>query len=451
MPIKPSTTCKEAYVFSSADRAVHFGLACLLWLVTGAAHAATLQGVRMHEAPDATRVVFDTDQAVDYKVFTLSNPHRVVVDLIGVRPRSGFRPAAVAAGRKRVSGLRGADRGSDYRLVIDLKESLRPESFTLKPIEPYGHRLVVDLVVPNSAPPEIRPLTPDRDIIIAIDAGHGGEDPGAIGPNRVQEKQVVLQIAKRVVARLNNVQGFKGVLVRTGDYYLGHRQRTEIARRHRADLFVSIHADAFKSSKVAGASVYTLSDRGATSETAAWLAERENRSDLLGGVGDVSLGDKDPILAQVLLDLSMDANRSQSIEAGQSVLANLSTVARLHKKRVEQAAFIVLKSPDMPSILVETGFISNPGEARRLSQAEHQNKVANAIARGVEQYMRANPPPGTAIAKAPDANVRYTIARGDTLSTIAQRYGVSSSAIKQHNGLRTDKIRVGQVIIIPGA
>lgn len=417
--------------------------------------ATQLQSVRMHEAPDSTRVVFDTDAKVAYKIFTLENPHRVVVDLQGVSPRQGFDPAVVAVGRDRVNSLRAAKRDGDYRVVIDTKTALNPKAFTLKPIQPYGHRLVVDLFDPAGARPTPQLTAPakNRDVIIAIDAGHGGDDPGAIGPNKIFEKNVVLQLARKVQRRLNGVDGFRGELIRTGDYYLPHRKRTQLARDKRADLFISIHADAFRLANVSGASVYTLSDRGATSETAAWLAERENRADLLGGVGDVSLDDKDPVLAHVLLDLSMDANRSQSISAGEAILANMGRVTKLHKQRVEQAAFIVLKSPDMPSILVETGFISNPSEARRLSQAEHQNKVANAIATGVEQYMRNNPPPGTLLAAniGNRSEMRYTIVRGDTLSTIAMRYGISSRILKAKNGLRNDKIKVGQVLVIPGA
>ncbi len=424
------------------------GLLCSL--LSLAAPAATLQGIRMHEAPDSTRVVFDIDKQVTYKLFTLDNPHRVVIDLQSVRPRAGFDPSAVAVGRKRVSKLRGADRSGAYRVVIDTKLSLKPSAFTLQPIKPYGHRLVVDLFEPRKQQPAPQPPRKDRNVVIALDAGHGGDDPGAIGPGRIQEKLVVLQIARRVKQKLDAQRGFEAVLVRTGDYYLAHRKRTDVARSKRADLFISIHADAFKQANVRGASVYTLSDRGATSETAKWLAERENRSDLLGGVGDVSLTDRDPVLAHVLLDLSMDANRSQSIEAGAAILANLGRVTKLHKNRVEQAAFVVLKSPDMPSILVETGFISNPDEARRLSQAEHQDKVARAIARGVEQFMRSNPPPGTLLAKL-GGEVRYTIVRGDTLSKIAQRYGISSKSLRARNNLANDKIRVGQVLLIPTA
>ena len=410
----------------------------------------------MHEAPDSTRVVFDIDANVTYKVFTLDNPSRVVVDLQGVTPKPGFDPSAVAVGRERVRKLRAAVRDGKgpnaYRVVIDTKQALTPSAFALQPIKPYGHRLVVDLFDPKRKQVEVPSPVPekDRNVVIALDAGHGGDDPGAIGPKRIQEKRVVLQIAQRVKKNLDAIKGFEATLIRTGDYYVGHRKRTELARSKRADLFISIHADAFKQASVKGASVYTLSDRGATSETAKWLAERENRSDLLGGVGDVSLTDRDPVLAHVLLDLSMDANRSQSIEAGAAVLANLGRVTRLHKQRVEQAAFVVLKSPDMPSILVETGFISNPDEARRLSQAEHQDKIARAISKGVEQFMRSNPPPGTLLAKA-GGEFRYTIVRGDTLSKIAQRYGVSSSTLRLRNGLANDKIRVGQILLIPTA
>lgn len=416
--------------------------------------AATIQGVRVHESPDATRIVLDTSAAVKYKYFTLDKPERVVIDLANAKLAEGLDLAKVAKDLVRIRKIRGAPRGKGFRLVLDAKQKLRPNAFTLKPISPYGHRLVMDLAAPKQVrkkpakqDAETRPQ--NRDVVIAIDAGHGGEDPGALGPKRQQEKHLVLQIAKRTAQAVNAKPGYRAVLTRTGDYYIAHRKRTALAREARADLFVSIHADAFTSAAASGASVYTLSDRGATSETAKWLAERANQSDLLGGVGDVSLSDKDDVLAHVLLDLSMDGNRSYSIEVGQSVLNQMGKMTKLHKKQVEQAAFIVLKSPDMPSILVETGFISNPQEARRLSQRDHQTKLAKAIASGIDQFMRANPPPGTAIA-ARRQELRHTIARGDTLSEIAARYGVTANALKRRNAIRGDKIRVGQTLFIPG-
>ncbi len=411
-----------------------------------------LERVRIREAPDYTRVVFDISAAVQYEIFTLENPHRVVIDLKNTRANVDFDPRMVAVGRRMLVDLRAAPREDDYRIVLDVKQPLKPNGFTLKPVAPYGHRLVVDLYSASKKPKSVVVPKPDgrRDIIIAIDAGHGGEDPGALGPDRVNEKIVVFQIAERLRKKFAAAQGYEPVMVRKGDYYVGHRKRMQIARSVRADLFVSIHADAFKSPGVSGASVYTLSDRGASSETARWLAEKENRADLIGGVGDVSLDDKDDLLRHVLLDLSMDANRSASIEAGKSVVRHLKLVAKMHKKRVEQAGFIVLKSPDIPSILVETGFISNPAEARRLSSADYQEKLAGALYAGVRNFMEANAPEGTLVAwRRERGGQQYTITHGDTLSAIAVRYGISARRIKEANGISGDTIRVGQVIVIP--
>ncbi len=447
-----------------------------LLMVAWPAEARRLESVRMHDAPTYTRVVFDTSEAVQYELFTLANPDRVVVDLKNVTPKSGFSASGSTRGQTRVRTLRTAVRGGDFRVVMDVSGPVRPQGFTLDPVAPHGHRLVIDLhgaelqsgtrpVAPAVAPAPAG----ERRVVVAIDAGHGGEDPGAIGPGRIMEKQVTLNISRKLAARIDRMPGYRAMLVRTGDYYIPLRQRVHIARDQRADLFVSVHADAFRNSRITGGSVYTLSDRGASSENARWLAEKENRSDLIGGVGDVPLSDKDDMLAHVLLDLSMSANRSASIEAGQYVLAQLRGVGRLHKSRVEQAGFAVLKSPDIPSILVETGFISNPDEARRLNTASHQDRLVEALARGISNYMEANAPPGTLIAarqgggvgRAVDlagsppgaakdgSKVRYTIARGDTLSGIASRYGVATSRIRAANGLRSDVIRVGQTIVIP--
>jgi N-acetylmuramoyl-L-alanine amidase len=406
----------------------------------------------MHEAPDYTRVVVDTSGPVSFDLFTLENPHRVVIDLKDAAARPGFDPDQRNASGERVLAIRAAPRGSEYRVVLDLARKVDPRSFTLTPVPPYGDRLVVDLY--SSGPARAVPAVPlpaeKRDVVIAIDPGHGGEDPGAIGPAGIREKDVVLSISKRLAARIDAMPGFRAVLVRSGDYYVSLRDRTEFAREQRADLFVSVHADAFKSPNVSGGSVYTLSDRGASSETARWLAEKENRSDLIGGVGDVTLDDKDDMLASVLLDLSMDANRSSSFEAGARVLGQLGTVARLHKSRVEQAGFVVLKAPDVPSILVETGYISNPAEARQLNTASYQDRLAIALAAGIRSHMEHQAPPGTLLAyRRGQGDVRYTIETGDTLSEIAARYGTSAHRIREANGLRTDVIRVGQTLLIP--
>jgi N-acetylmuramoyl-L-alanine amidase len=349
---------------------------------------------------------------------------------------------------------------------------VEPKGSLLAPVAAYGHRLVVDLTGSTPAPaqqPAYVPSVPSvaraprtaaevggsrvRDFVVAVDAGHGGGDPGAIGVGKVQEKRVAMAIAQELARLLDAAPGYRGELVRSGDYYLTLRQRTAVARRQRADLFVSVHADAFSSSRARGASVYTLSAKGATSETARWLAEKENASDLIGGAGDVSLDDKDALLAHVLLDLSMDANRSASIDAGAAVLAALGGVTQLHRDRVEQAGFAVLKSPDIPSILVETGYLSNAVEARALAQAAHQRKIARAIFNGVTAYVARHPPPDRLVAsrKSNEGKTQHVIKRGDTLSDIAAQYQVSRGRLRQVNGLSNDMIRVGQVLIIPSS
>ncbi len=413
------------------------------------AQAADLEGIRTHQAPDHTRVVFDTSEAVRYTVFSLDNPFRVVVDLKQTRPKRGFQvPMSKGDAIRRIR--LGRQPGGVHRVVLDMAQPVRPKHFTLRPIEPYGHRLVVDLYAPEAerAPRFLPTPATERNVLIAVDPGHGGEDPGAIAATGAYEKDIVLSIAERLQQDLRAMEGFDAVLVRSGDYYIPLRRRTEIARQRRADLFVSIHADAFGQASVRGASVYALSEKGASSEMARRLADRENRSDLIGGVGPVSLRDKDDDLASVLLDLSMDGTLRASLDVGEAVVGSLSGVAKMHKRRVETAAFAVLKSPDVPSILVETGFLSNPQEARLLATAAHQRKVASAIADGIRGYMLRNPPPDTAIAAA-GRRLRHTIGRGDTISTIAARYRVPADILRAANGLSGDTIRVGQVLVIP--
>jgi N-acetylmuramoyl-L-alanine amidase len=285
----------------------------------------------------------------------------------------------------------------------------------------------------------------DRDIVVAIDAGHGGEDPGAIGKSRTREKDVVLAIAKELKKSIDARPGMRGVLIRTGDYYIPLRDRFEKARRHRADLFVSVHADAFTKRSVAGSSVFVLSRKGASSEFARRLAASENSSDLVGGV---TLGDKDDMLASVLLDLSQSATMEASQAVADSVLASLERVGKTHKNHVEHANFMVLKSPDVPSILVETAFISNPSEEKRLRDPAWQRRIADTIADGVQDHFYLSPPPGTWIA-ANRQPVRYRVVSGDTLGEIANRYRVSLYSLRRVNGLNGDTIRVGSELLIP--
>jgi N-acetylmuramoyl-L-alanine amidase len=435
------------------------GLIGLLFLPGVAAAVSRLEGLRMHEAPDYTRVVLDVSAPAQFSVFTLDNPRRVVVDLQNTQAAAGFNPVAAAVGRERVKGVRTSIRGSGFRVVLDVTGPVEPRGFSLDPVAPYGHRLVIDLYGGKAAASttdarvaaKVVTKSDGRDlVVVAIDAGHGGEDPGALGPGGLLEKKVVMQIARRLEQKLAAAEGYQPVMVRTGDYYLAHRKRMQVARDARAHLFVSIHADAFKSPSVSGASVYALSKRGASSETARWLESVHQNSDLIGGEEEISLDETAAGVRGVVLDIVMAANLSASIGVGSEILDSMAPITKLHKKRVEQAGFLVLKSPDVPSVLVETGFISNPAESRRLGSADFQNRMASAIATGIRNYMSANPPDGTLLAwQRQQGGQRYTISRGDTLSDIASRYGISTRRIKEANGMRNDVIRIGQVITIP--
>lgn len=442
--------------------------------------ASQIQSVRLWRAPDNTRLVFDLSGPVDHSVFMLDGPSRVVIDIKNAKLSTPLNKLTLQ--NTPISNVRsGPQPNNQLRIVLDMKAKVVAKSFTLAPNQQYGHRLVVDLfdnanaaTITTSVEPAIEPKTTtnkqpeinvsrpptvmqkgQRDIVIAIDAGHGGEDPGALGPKGLREKDVVLQIAKELQRQINAQKGFRAELTRTGDYFIPLRKRTEIARKKGADLFVSIHADAAPRAAAFGGSVFALSDRGATSETARWLADSENRSDLIGGAGNVTLDDKDKVLASVLLDLSMTATMSSSLDVGQKVLNQMGKITPLHKRRVEQAGFMVLKSPDIPSILVETGFISNPNESRKLSTTAHQKALAKAITGGITQFFHETPPPGTYIAWLRDNGKitfgarEHTVRSGESVSIIANRYGVSIADIRSANSLKTDVLKIGQTLKIP--
>jgi N-acetylmuramoyl-L-alanine amidase len=445
-------------------------------LAVDALAASQVKSVRLWRAPDNTRLVFDLSGPVEHSVFTLSSPDRLVIDINGATLDGSLK---VPTANTPITSMRSAQRTpTDLRVVIDLNKAVTPKSFSLAPNQQYGNRLVVDLydsaADAEPAPPQpvttipavpVLPTQPaiklepvpngKRDIIIAIDAGHGGEDPGASGARGQHEKDIVLSIAKELQRQINSEKGFRAELTRTGDYFIPLRKRTEIARKKGADLFVSIHADAAPSSAAFGASVFALSERGATSETARWLADSENRSDLIGGAGNVSLDDKDKMLAGVLLDLSMTASLTSSLNVGQKVLSNIGQVTTLHKQRVEQAAFMVLKSPDIPSILVETGFISNNNEASKLQSAAHQQALARSIRAGVKQFFQQNPPPGTYMAWMRDSGKvamgprNHVVRPGETLAMLAVRYDVNLASLRNLNELKSDDLKVGQNLTIP--
>jgi N-acetylmuramoyl-L-alanine amidase len=415
-------------------RLARLSICAFLILCCSAAQAATVEDIRIWSENGKTRVVLDLSSPAAHSIFTLRGPDRLVVDLKSSRLSKSL--SKLPGGTGSVRGIRSAVRANgQLRVVLDLNEAVRSRTFTAGPNSQYGDRLVIDLQRTGHVQAVKRAseeYIPGRDIVVAIDPGHGGHDPGAVGKSRTREKDVALQISRTLAARINAEPGMKAVLVRSGDYYVDHRRRMEIARRNKADLFISVHADAVND------------------EAARQLAERENASVRVGGV---TLEDKDAVLASVLLDLSQNASLSASLDVGSKVIDELAGIGKVHRRTVQQAGFLVLKSPDMPSILVETAFISNPGEEKKLRDKGHQGRLADAILAGVRNYFYSNPPPDTRIAmemrRTPVREVRHVIARGDTLSEIAERYNVSPSAIRSANRLSSDRIRVGQTLNIP--
>lgn len=459
--------------------ALVFVLLSFFWLDVGSA-IKQIESVRLWHSPNKTRVVFDVSGDVKYKFFDLKNPDRLVIDI----DDGGLKTVLpLLEDNEHVKGMRaGAPKKGVFRVVFDLKQALRANAFVLPPNELYGHRLVVDMLEmgasvtddptiglepkvevkvdsnDNSSPLSVSQsdrAREDRKLKIAIDAGHGGEDPGAIGHKGSREKRITLSIAKRLKSVIDRDPKMSAFLVRTGDYYIKLHERRQIARSRGADLFISLHADAFNRRSANGLSVFALSQRGATSAMASAIAEKQNASDLIGGV---SLADKDEVLAKVLVDLSMTATISDSVNLGGRVLKELSGVGRLHSKRVEQAGFAVLKSPDMPSILVETGFITNPEEERKLGTSSYQTKLAQAIYSAIAKFFAQTPYLNNGNYSAPKLNantrsnssttIKHKVRRGDNLSELAQRYGTTIKAIKRENNLKRTTLWLGETLKI---
>ena len=393
----------------------------------GATAVSSVLAVRVWPAPDYTRVTLEHDHAIKYSHMLLQDPERLVLDLEGVEFNSVLQtlPSKILESDPYIKLIRaGRNKPDVVRLVIELKGRVEPQVFSLKPIGEYGHRLVLDLypVEPidplmallekneaslkidtslgddhkstqknspqvsqdKSSSPEIARL-----VTIVLDPGHGGEDPGAVGRRGSYEKNVTLSVARRLKQKIDATPNMRSVLTRSGDYFVPLRQRVKKARRVQADLFVSVHADAFIKSTARGSSVFVLSQNGASSSAARWLANKENSADLVGGV---NIGVKDPYLARTLLDLSQTATINDSLKLGKHVLGELGRINTLHKAHVEQAGFAVLKAPDIPSILIETAFISNPEEEARLNDEDYQDQMAEAILKGIRRYFAKNPP-----------------------------------------------------------
>ncbi|EFQ60605.1 MULTISPECIES: N-acetylmuramoyl-L-alanine amidase [Pseudomonas] len=370
-----------------------------LFTLPFAANATQIRNARLWRSDDKLRLVFDLSGPVQYKTFSLTAPERLIIDLSGAGLSGDFSQLELK--NSGITSIRSGHFGSnDTRIVLDLAAPMQLNSFVLPPQDGQGHRLVLDLTSATQAPRQIAhepsPLVdkahPKRDIIVVVDPGHGGKDPGAIGSKGQREKDVVLSIAQLLAKRLKREKGFDVKLVRNDDFFVPLRKRVDIARQHKADMFISVHADAAPRLTASGASVYALSEGGATSATARFMAQRENGADLLGATTLLNLKDKDPMLAGVILDMSMNATIASSLQLGSSVLGSLQGITSLHQKRVEQAGFAVLKSPDVPSILVETGFISNARDAQRLVTARHQQAVADGLFEGLKNYFQKNPP-----------------------------------------------------------
>ncbi|MEZ5435890.1 MAG: N-acetylmuramoyl-L-alanine amidase [Pseudomonadales bacterium] len=383
----------------------------LLCLYCAWASAANIENIRVWRAPDNTRLVFDLSSATEHKLLNMpgeqGNAQRIVIIL----PKAKFSADDKKINLKNtpVSAFHAEKTGDGIQLVLDLSAKVKSKSFVLPANSQYGDRLVLDLY-DETAVAEVKTVKPAangmRDIVIAVDAGHGGEDPGARSAKGMFEKDITLAIARELAKKINSTPGYSAVLTRSGDYYISLRGRTQIARKKGADLFVSIHADAFTDPRAQGAGVFALSQRGATSETARWLAQTENDADLVGGV---NLADKDPVLQSILLDLSMTATVATSLDMGSSVLKQMKKIAKMHRGFVEQAGFVVLKNPDIPSLLIETGFITNAEEARKLSTPAYRSKMAQAIFTGIDGHFRTKPPMDTALAAARGGKVQRTI------------------------------------------
>lgn len=491
--------------------------------------ANQLKSVRIWPSPDNTRVVLDMSSAPNFNYFTLTGPDRLVIDLKGASNAANL--ARIENNSELVRKIRQStplEKGG-LRLVMDLSSAIKPVVFPLAPAGPYGHRLVIDLPYEEKRSAAAVQSTPvggkGKGVVIAIDPGHGGEDPGSIGPRRTYEKRVTLAVSQKLAALIDREPGMRAVLTRRGDYFVDLNKRSEIARKAKADLLVSVHADSFHNSTPRGASVWVLSTNRANREMGSWLEKQEKQGELLGGVGKVlAESDPNPYLAQTFLDLSMDKSRAEGYDVSRQILRSMGKVARLHKKAPEHASLAVLKAPDIPSVLVETGFISNHAEEKLLATASYQDQLARAIFEGIRNYYRAHPTKGAMLtgkgqASRPAATTRpapvarqpvsqpkqvqsqpvvsnkmpatardggaatgsgagvikpysaaaqetgapvssvgdydksrmfrHVVQRGESLSRLAEKHGVSQSTLVEINQLRSRDIQIGQTIYIP--
>lgn len=441
-------------------RLLSYTVSSLLWLSVAivlltvcevSAKTNSIDGIRVWPAPENTRIVFDLKTKPDYKYFTLSNPSRLVIDFKNTKNNAALKSLSDNDSRIKLFRTSTSKSKSSTRLVLELAKSYQLSVFPLAPAGQYGNRLVIDLYDKNKKSQPVAKIPPSgkRDIVIAIVAGHGGEDPGSIGAKGSYEKRVTLSIAKKLSKLIDKKKGFKSVMIRTGDYYVTHDRKPKLARKNKADLLISIHADAYISPKPQGASVLVQSSRRANSEFTRLIANRQKESELLGGAGETIKKTKDKNLAYTLADMKKEYTMASSYEFATHVLKQLKKVTKLHKKQPEGLSLAVLKAPDIPSVLIETGFISNPSEEKRLNNKNHQQKLAKAIYKAVDSYFIENTPKGTLLAST--TTKRHKVRSGESLSVLAQRYKISVAKIKSINNLKSNVLRIGQTLKIPRA
>ncbi len=432
--------------------------------------ANSLKSLRVWPSPEETRVVIDLKSEADFSYFTLSSPSRLVVDL--KHTNLATKLPVVVKDSPVLSKIRKSsppDKNT-YRLVFELKKSSTAELFKLSPTPggQYGHRLVIDLPhgaaskgTTTSKPSKptvsknINQVKRQKDILIVIDPGHGGEDPGSIGPSRKYEKNATLSISRKLAAQLNAVPGIKTRMTRNADYFVNLNRRVAIARENEAHLFISIHADAFTTPQPRGGSVFVLNTRRANTEISRWIENKEKQSELLGGSGAAFTGNiDDKNVNQTLLDLQFSHSQKEGYKLATTILSEMGKVAKLHNSKPINTSLAVLRSPQIPSVLVETGFISNPTEEKLLFQRSHQDKLARAVTKAVVKYLKANPPEGIILSNATSSTgsvSQHKVSRGESLSVIASKYGTSTQTLMKFNNLKSSSLAIGQVLKIPSS
>ena len=432
--------------------------------------ANSLKGLRVWPSPEETRVVIDLKSEADFSYFTLSSPSRLVVDL--KHTNLATKLPVVVKDSPVLSKVRKSSPpdNNTYRLVFELKKSSKANLFKLSPTPggQYGHRLVIDFLhgavskgTTTSTPSKpvvsknINQVKRQKDILIVIDPGHGGEDPGSIGPSRKYEKDATLSIARKLAAQLNAIPGIKTRMTRNADYFVNLNRRVAIARENEAHLFISIHADAFTTPQPQGGSVFVLNTRRANTEISRWIENKEKQSELLGGSGAAFTGNiDDKNVNQTLLDLQFSHSQKEGYKLATTILSEMGKVAKLHNSKPINTSLAVLRSPQIPSVLVETGFISNPTEEKLLFQRSHQDKLARAVTKAVVKYLKANPPEGIILSNATSSTgsaSQHKVSRGESLSVIASKYGTSTQTLMKLNNLKSSSLAIGQVLKIPSS